>query len=185
MSLSYYDWTFISLALFCLIGAFDGLYYHLHKYRLHLYQETKFEHQIHGARGIIFAPIAVLFFVFDVSGLPLYLGLLFLMIDTYLEVIDIKIEDKARAKLGGVSKAEAMCHIFATVFRIAALVLILKEKTWADFSVFNSSLELVAHRPLAVLGILFSFTSLVGGALHFRAKHDQVIETSEELQTAA
>lgn len=176
MNLADFDWTFIALALFCLIASFDALYYHHYKYKLHLYEETKFEHHIHGIRGIIFAPIAILFFVFDATGLFLLLGITFIALDIILEIVDIVIEDEARKNLGGTSRGEMLCHIFATLFRVIALALIFKEKGWADYSLANSDVTLIDNTPLMILGLLFCVSSFVGGLLHFQGKNDQKIK---------
>ena len=93
--------TTIALALFCIIGAFDGLYYHTIKHKLHLYEETKVEHYIHGLRGLLFAPVALIFFVFDAKGIIYLIGFLFLALDLLLEVFDIQVEKKAREVFGG------------------------------------------------------------------------------------
>ncbi len=159
--------SLISLLAFCVIGAFDGVYYHYYKYRLHQYEETKLEHYIHGARGVIFSPIALLFFVFDSKGVLLLLGLTLLFVDLILEVIDILVEKKSRENLGGISPGETLCHVFATGCRLLALGFIISTKPMESFTTIDLSFDLMRPSLLLFVGLCFSVLSLTGGAMHF------------------
>ena len=81
-----------SFILFALLGAFDGIYFHIYKYKLHLHPPAQFEHQIHSFRGVLFIPIVFLFFVLNSAGSLLWLGIALLAIDFVAELIDILIE---------------------------------------------------------------------------------------------
>jgi len=91
----------IFVALFGVLGAFDGVYFHLIKYRLYLYPESRLEHQIHTIRALVFIPMAYLFFVENVGGLLLHLALAVFVIDLILELFDILVEKDARRLLWG------------------------------------------------------------------------------------
>ena len=52
----------LCLALAIVLGAIDGSYYHLQKYRLYANAESRFEHQLHTIRAFLFAPIIWLLF---------------------------------------------------------------------------------------------------------------------------
>ena len=162
-----YFFSTIALALFCVIGAFDGLYFHTIKHKLHLYEETKMEHYIHGLRGILFFPIALIFFVFDASGVIYVLGFLFLVLDVVLEIFDLRVEDRARKVFGGTTCGESLSHIFATGFRILALALVMASRPLDGLMTLEWDLELIPYTPMVILGSGFAFFSLVGGLAHF------------------
>ena len=157
----------ISLALFCLIGAFDGVYYHYYRFRLYKYLETKREHYIHGYRGLVFTPIALLFFVFNTSGVLYLLGLGFLALDTALEVYDILVEKDARAIFGGTPKGETISHVLATSFRIIALGFIIAGKPFGNLLEVDLTPPLFSNMYLVILGSGFAILSLLGGLSHF------------------
>lgn len=129
-----YQLATISFLLFVLLGAFDGIYFHMIKYRLFAHPPARFEHQLHTFRGILFIPITLIFFVWNSVGLLLWLGLLLLFIDFIAEIIDIIVEKAARAQLGGISPVESVIHITATGFRMAALAIILVLKPSGAFA---------------------------------------------------
>jgi len=159
--------SLLSLLIFCLIGAFDGLYFHYYKYQLHLYKETKLEHYIHGLRGMIFSPIAFIFFVMESSGFILLLGLSLLFIDLILEIFDILVEKESRKNLGGISSGETLCHVFATGFRLLALGFIISKKPLSMFTLSLESFKFMEATNLLIVGLVFSIVSLIGGLLHF------------------
>ena len=124
------------LVLFSLLGAFDGIYFHMVKYKLHEHPPAKFEHQIHTFRGLLFIPIALIFFVWNSSGMLLWFGLTLLLIDFIAEIVDIMVEKEARKELGGISSAETVIHVTATGFRMAALGIILALKPLSAYALF-------------------------------------------------
>ncbi len=50
------------MVLFIALGTFDGLYFHLIKYKLHLLPAARREHLIHTARAFVFVPLSLLLF---------------------------------------------------------------------------------------------------------------------------
>jgi len=143
------------LILFALLGAFDGVYFHMIKYRLHQHPPARLEHQIHTFRGLLFIPITLIFFAWNSAGLLLWAGLGLLLIDLVAEVVDILVEKKARAHLGGISPAESVIHVTATGFRMGALAIVLAMKPLSAFALTTST---------ATLASLPSFLSLTGWA---------------------
>lgn len=153
----------IFLGLFCLLGAFDGLYFHLYKYRLHEVPSAKLEHQLHTARAFVFVPLAITLFVFNSAGAALYLGIFFVILDAVLELVDILIERDARAPIGGISSEETAVHVFASGFKFAAIVLVLVSKDASAYSLASPSLLAVQSQLLSVTGALFALGCLGGG----------------------
>jgi len=147
-----YQIATITLILFALLGAFDGIYFHIIKYQLYKHPLARFEHQLHTFRGLLFLPIALIFFVWNSAESLLWLGLFLLFVDFIAEVIDILVEKEAREALGGISPQESVIHITATGFRMAALAIVLALKplqayAWssvtADFSPLPTSLQMI------------------------------------------
>ena len=157
----YFIMTSLFLALFCLVGFFDGAYFHLYKYQLHRWAESRTEHWIHTARAAIFIPLSLLLFVRNSSGLSLWIAILLLMLDLILEIVDVMVEGTARKTLGGISQLETLLHVFATAFRFGALALILAQKPLAAWS-WNSYLLPEFPMHLQILGFIFCVTSFVG-----------------------
>jgi hypothetical protein len=151
------------LALFCLLGVFDGLYFHLYRFRLHERAESRTEHLIHTVRAFVFVPIALLFFAFDARGPALLTGLALVALDLGLEAIDILVEKRSRAGIGGISSAESAVHVFASAFRMAALAFVLGAKPLSHFLPSTPSALQPASPVLGTLGLLFAISSLAGG----------------------
>ena len=165
----------ICLSLFGILGAFDGVYFHMIKYKLHLHPPATLEHQIHTFRGILFVPIVALFFYWNVSGALLWLGIALLFIDFIAELVDIAVEKEARAELGGINSTEAAIHVTATGFRMAALAIVIVSKPIESFvwsanawmlEPYSIALESVA--VIFLIGIILSLTAQ--SLMHLRAK---------------
>ena len=137
----------VCLALFGILGAFDGIYFHLIKYKLHRHPPAQFEHKLHTFRGFLFVPIVALFFYWNVAGPLLWLGIGLLLVDFIAEIIDIAVEKEARSELGGISSAEAAIHVTATGFRMAALAMIMVSKPIAAYDWAINPWALQPHAP--------------------------------------
>ena len=177
-----YEIATISFLLFVLLGAFDGVYFHMIKYKLYQHPPARFEHQLHTFRGVIFLPITLIFFVWNSAGMLLWLGLFFLFVDFIAEIIDILIEKEARKDLGGISPFESVIHVTATGFRMASLGIILSLKpieaySWSartcDFASLPSYLQYLGIAFAVGLGLaltgqmIFSLQSLFSKQLPF------------------
>jgi hypothetical protein len=151
-----YQLATVFFGLFVLLGAFDGIYFHIYKYKLHLHPQAKLEHQIHTFRGLLFLPITLLFFILNSAGSLLWIGIALLIIDFIAELIDILVEKQARAELGGISPVESAIHVTATGFRMSALAIIITLKP-IDAFVWSASTYDFATLPsyLQWTGIIF------------------------------
>ncbi len=157
----------ISLALAIALGAIDGTYYHLKKYRLYQHSESRFEHQLHTVRAFLFAPIVWLLFGRNYGGWLLWLGILAFVADAIVETIDVLIENRSRAKLGGLSTGEYAIHVNATGFRLVAIALVLAAKPFSAWNLSSSAL-LDPDYPawLGWMALLVAGGSLIGGFQH-------------------
>lgn len=176
-----YQLATAALVLFALLGAFDGVYFHMIKYRLHEHPPARFEHLIHNFRGLLFLPIALIFFVWNSAGLLLWTGLLLLTVDMIAEVVDILVEKKARANLGGISSFESLIHVAATGFRMAALAIVLALKpieafmlnsVTTDFSVLPQYLSLTGLTFTAGVLVALVFQGIVVFVTHSKSQPD-------------
>ena len=155
------------LSLFAVIGVFDGLFFHMWKYRLHEHAESRTEHLIHTTRAFCLALFGLFFFVTNAGGWLLWSAVGLLFADLGLEVWDVLVEKEARANLGGISSEEQAVHVVATGFKTASLALILIAKPVTAWSV-TSPMILAETYPLFVVlaGAGFTTSTLVGGFIH-------------------
>ena len=165
-----YQIATISLVLFALLGAFDGIYFHMIKFKLYQHPPAQFEHQLHTFRGLLFVPIALIFFIWNSAGLILWFGFLLLLVDFVAEIVDILVEKEARAELGGISPFESVIHVTATGFRMVAIALILALKPIQAFSITSYTCEfppLPSYLHFVGMGLLVGLClSLMGQGFH-------------------
>lgn len=115
--------SLILLACFALLSAFDGLYFHLWKYRLHTSVESRQEHLLHTLRSLLFPAIVVTLYMQPSTGFMLWVGVGLVVLDAGIEFWDIWIERDSRGAWGGLSSAEYLLHVLLTILRTASLAL--------------------------------------------------------------
>ncbi len=156
----------VFLFLFALVGAFDGIYFHLIKFKLHLNPQSRLEHAIHTLRAFLLAPIVYFLFERNNVGLSLLIGVFFVVVDFSVEVVDILVEKNSRANIGGISPEEYIAHVAATSFRLAAIALLLVSKPMEAYSLQSQTLAQEVYPViLTQFSRLFAFTSIAGGIL--------------------
>jgi hypothetical protein len=157
----------VCLAMFGILGSFDGLYFHLVKYRLHAHPTSLVEHLLHAVRGALFTPIAYLFYIVNAGGTLLWLGIGVVLVDLGVEVWDVFVEKRSRASIGGVSSAEAVVHVMATGFRMAALAFILSAKPLSAWSLSSASIiDRAVPTYITLAGYVMFACSFVGACSH-------------------
>src|SRR5215207_9622210 len=107
----------VFLMIFGAVADYDGLYLHLWKYRLYARPESRREHKLHTAQGILFVPVIFFLFYKDFGGWALWAGVLFLSAEQVVEICDVLDERDSRASLGGLSSAEYAAHVIAITAR--------------------------------------------------------------------
>lgn len=124
----------ILYALHGLIAAVDGVYFHLHKYKLYAHPESVVEHAAHTARAGLMAVGAFVFFVVNSGGWLLRGAVIFIALDLAVETWDVLIERRSRAKMGGLSSIEYLAHAHAILLYAAAYTLVLAAKPAGAFA---------------------------------------------------
>lgn len=124
----------VCFTLHAVVGGIDGVYFHLHKYKLYTRPECVVEHFTHTLRAGTMAIAALLFFAFDVGGWLLWLGLLLIVLDLVIETWDVLIERRSRAHLGGLSSAEYLAHAHAILLYAASYALVIAAKPHGAFA---------------------------------------------------
>lgn len=137
----------ICLNLAIILGSVDGVYFHLWKYRLFKWEESRFEHLLHTVRAFLFVPIAWLLFGRNYGGWLLWVGVVAAAADAVVELIDILVERRSRVRFGGLSTAEYAVHINATGLRFAALALIFVAKPIEAWSLTAPTLLEPSYPP--------------------------------------
>jgi len=122
---SLYDASAAALALFLILGAVDGLYLHLWKYRLYARAASRDEHRLHTAGAVLFAATLPALFCWETAGLALWVGVALIAADMGVSLLDMVSERESRADLGGLSTGEYVLHMLIMTFRGAAIGLVL------------------------------------------------------------
>jgi hypothetical protein len=169
----------VSLVLFAAVGAYDGLYLHLWKYRLYAREESRYEHKLHTAVAFLFVPVVWLLFSGNFAGMALWAAVAFVVVSFGVEMMDVLAENDSRAGLGGLSREEYAAHVVAITTRVAAVALALAAKPPAAWNV-ASPLVLEAEYPAWVtfVGEQVLFGNALVGALHLWLMRDRYRSTS-------
>ena len=152
----------VSLGIFLLLGAIDGLYFHLIKFKLYLHAESRREHTIHCFRALVLIPYAYAFFFEQLKGALLFLGIAAFLLDLGLEIIDVLEEQSARKIFGGLHAPECLIHILGSSAKFSAALMIFHLRFYG---------APIVGGPSLVFMKLFSGLLILGssGALGFEA----------------
>lgn len=138
------------------LGAIDGLYFHLQRYRLFAHPETRYEHALHTVRAWLVLPPLTLLYLADSTGGFLWFAALCIAADQVALALDLHAETSSRRHVGGLSPAEYQIHVVANGLHGVALALALASRpadAWslAVSSVGASSLQSAALWALRML----------------------------------
>lgn len=111
----------VFLILNSLIALFDGVIIHLLKLNLHFYTESKKEHKLHTLRALLFTLILIFLFYFRPSGGWIFFSISLVLLDLFVEIWDIREEEKSRKMISGLSNNEYLLHALAISSRCLAL----------------------------------------------------------------
>ena len=111
------------LLVFIALSFFDGVYYHIWKFRLQERTDSQFEHITHTVRAVLFVPTLFLIYGMGVQGTLVWGLFAVLTLDLIAEIFDVLNEKSSRSKIGGLPSTEYLAHIFLTSLRVTALAL--------------------------------------------------------------
>ena len=83
-----------------LLGAVDGLYFHLRRYRLFAFPESRGEHVLHTVRAFLVLPPLALLYLADAAGLCLWTVAAAIAIDQLMLALDLREEATSRRRFG-------------------------------------------------------------------------------------
>jgi hypothetical protein len=145
------------------LGAVDGVYFHLQRFRLFAQADSRYEHCLHTLRALLALPTLILLYLVEPTGAPLYLAAAAVAADQVLLVLDLVAERTSRIKMGGVPHAEYMIHVVANGLHAVAVALALASlpaAAWTAASGWQvASLPASARVLVAVLVVLAGITS--------------------------
>ncbi len=155
----------VCMVIFTTIAAIDGLYFHLHKYRLHERPASRLEHQLHTMNVVIFVPQVYLLFWMQPRGLWLWLALLTFIASLVVEFFDVLCEPASRADLGGLTGLEYLLHFMMAGLRFGAVLPLFVTSIPPDWALAATS---VAPRPLwfLLVGAYIGVPAIGIAALH-------------------
>jgi phosphatidylglycerophosphate synthase len=122
---SLYTASAAALAVFLVLGAVDGVYLHLWRYRLHAREASRYEHRLHTVAAVLFAATLPAVFLWETGGVLLWTGIALIAGDLAVSVVDMVSERDSRAELGGLSTGEYVLHMLIMSARGAAIALML------------------------------------------------------------
>lgn len=133
----------ILLALYSLLAVIDGVYLHLYRYRLQERAESKLEHLTHTIRAFLFSGILITLFIQMDDNRFFYLGMVMVLLDILVLLVDAYTEKDSRAFMGGLPRWEYMLHLMVNGFHFAAIAvfLVLKINITSDGFVLNQQFE--------------------------------------------
>ena len=155
-----------------LLGAIDGLYFHLHRYRLFALPESRGEHVLHTVRAFLVLPPLALLYLADAAGLCLWTAAAAIAVDQIMLALDLREEATSRRRFGGLEPAEYQIHVAANGLHGIALALALASRPTSAWSlnacsVGTSSLPLAIQALMAVLWLASAVAAIQHVSLLF------------------
>lgn len=120
--------TLLVLVAIAPIGAIDVLYYHLYRFRLFERSESAAEELTHLVRSVVFV-VAVLLLARGVDETTDRIVLALLVADLVNSALDVWLEPRSRAALGGLPRGEYLLHFLGTFGSGLAAATYLFERT--------------------------------------------------------
>lgn len=160
--------SFILLVLFLGVGAIDGVYFHIQKYKLFAYQESRFEHLLHSLRALLMIPTIFLLYVIPCQGWQLYLALGLVITDLVIMVIDVLVEYKSRVNLSGLTSAEYTIHMIANSLHMMAITLAFASRPIEYWQIYyNGLVKFSPPELIKTIATVFVLTTFLGTIHHF------------------
>src|SRR6185436_10305774 len=136
-----------------LLGAVDGLYFHLRRYRLFAFPESRAEHVLHTVRAFLVLPPLALLYLADAAGLCLWTAAASIAVDQVMLGLDLREEATSRRRFGGLAPAEYQIHVAANGLHGIALALALASRPTTAWSLTACSVG-ASSLPLAIQALV-------------------------------
>ncbi len=170
----------IILMLFLTLSAFDGIYFHLWKFRLQEREDSKTEHIIHTIRAVLFIPTIIFIYWIGLKGILLWATVAVLAIDMITEVADVLNERASRMTLGGLPSSEYLLHIVLTTLRVAAISLALAALPLEAWNI-NAEVEIALPDLAKFIALQALPGAVVVAALHLYLIFDPTLISRTEM----
>jgi hypothetical protein len=174
-----------ALLVFLVLGAVDGLYLHLWRYRLYARAASKREHLYHSIAAVAFAATLPAVFLWETGGLLLWAGVVLIGADMVVSLADMLAEKDSRADLGGLSRSEYVLHMVIMTAKGSALSLALAARPEAAWAVDAAWIL----QPLPTFATFVGWQALPGavgiGALHLWLCAESGVRTMEAFRRRA
>ena len=171
-----------ALLVFLVLGAVDGVFLHLWRYRLYARSASRREHLYHTIAAVVFAATLPAVFLWETGGLLLWTGVMLVGADLVVSLVDMLAESSSRADLGGLSRGEYVLHMVIMTAKSSALSLALAARPEAAWA-WDAAWIL---QPLPAFARFVGWQALPGavaiGALHLWLCMDAGIRTMEALR---
>jgi hypothetical protein len=155
------------LSIVAPLGALDILWFHIHRFRLFEQPSARRETVTHLVRGFLFAVAAVVLSRYQPTGAWFWLVAGLFAFDFVNNVVDVALEEKSRAPIGGLPRSEYVIHIVGSTFA-GAVALAFVATSWPNASLPTAMpratgipVWLVANGTALAIGSLF-LTALEG-----------------------
>jgi hypothetical protein len=174
-----------ALAIFLGLGAVDGIYLHLWRYRLHARSASRYEHRIHTFAAVLFAATLPAVFLWETGGVLLWTGISLIAADLAVSIVDMTSERDSRAEFGGLSTGEYVLHMLIMSFRGAALALALAGRPAAAWAL--DAPWIVGSLPAFAATVAWQAFpgAVVMAALHVWLCTDSGVRTFEAIRARA
>lgn len=175
----------VALLLFLVLGAVDGLFLHLWRYRLYARPASRREHGYHTIAALTFAATLPAVFLWETGGLLLWIGVVLIGAEMVVSLADMLAEGDSRAELGGLSRGEYVLHMVIMTAKGSALSLALAARPQAAWSLEAPWIL----QPLPAFATFVGWQALPGAmaiaALHLWLCTDSGVRTMEASRARA
>ncbi|WP_437909485.1 hypothetical protein WME95_17330 [Sorangium sp. So ce327] len=152
----------ILLAVYAAVGAIDGIYYHLWKYRLFAQEASRREHHLHTIHAALFAIVVGTLYLAPSAGLLLWAGLGAVAASFVVAILDVLEERRSREDLGGLTPREYALHAGLIALYAASVALVLAAR---PASAWSLDAPVVLDTALPALTHTIALNLLPGAAL--------------------
>ncbi|WP_437869427.1 hypothetical protein [Sorangium sp. So ce363] len=124
----------ILLAVYAAVGAIDGIYFHLWKYRLFANDASRREHHLHTIHAALFAIVIGTLYLAPSAGLLLWAGVGAFAASFVVAILDVLEERSSRENLGGLTPREYALHVGLIALHSASVALVLAARPASAWS---------------------------------------------------